>query len=141
MGTDGGNQITPMRQIKFRVWDGKKLCDNVGIMPIFTHVDADRLSVPYSGDFYRPDKWSIMQFTGLLDRHGKEIYEGDVLKAFMTALEDKEAGISSGYYDLGEVAFHPNAAQFVIRKGDKCASIGNDVEVVGDIHSNPELIK
>jgi uncharacterized phage protein (TIGR01671 family) len=133
-----------MRQIKFRVWDKKNKAwvgaDCGGVMNLRHSLESNCFLFD-NDSFDIPKDIEVSEFTGLTDKNGKEIYEGDVLKAFMTALEDKEAGISSGYYDLGEVAFHPNAAQFVIRKGDKCASIGNDVEIIGNIYQNSELIK
>ena len=69
-----------MREIKFRAWWNKKM-----------HYD-----ISLFGDCCLRDKWMLfdekekpiyMQYTGLKDKNGKEIYEGDILRAHH---EDKE---------------------------------------------------
>ncbi len=73
-----------------------------------------------------------MQFTGLLDRHGKEIYEGDLLKvedmSGTTEVEFKTFEDSEMGYLLG-IGFGVY--------GDK----PSEREVVGNIYETPELLK
>ena len=70
------------------------------------------------------DDLEIMQFTGLLDKNGKEIYEGDVTRC---GQEEK----------IGVVEWHKEFAMFT-----NCAVADpNKCEVIGNIYENPELIK
>lgn len=68
-----------MREIKFRSWTGKK------IIPV-AQIDF-RYSKPLVLDNDEPNyekketaQWELMQFTGLKDKNGKEIYEGDIVE-------------------------------------------------------------
>lgn len=79
------------------------------------------------------DFW--MQFTGLLDRHGKEIYEGDIVR--------------HSYYGKGEVSFGDGYFKVVnLSGGEKYQSykkmrlnaMQGDGEVIGNIYENPELL-
>jgi len=112
-----------MSRIKFRAWDGEKMHATISI-PEWEELNAVFERYPHV----------LMQFTGLLDKNGKEIFEGDVLSAAVAT------GAGSAYYDKGEVAFHPDAAQFVLRKGEYATNIGRDVEVIGNIYENPDLL-
>ena len=79
----------------------------------------------------------LMQFTGLKDKNGKEIYEGDIVKA------DSSYHIWGGaklkvFY--GEVKFEPERGYYCVFKDTNRTDIDkNHIEVIGNIYQNPEL--
>ena len=77
------------------------------------------------------DPETVGQFTGLTDRNGKKIFEGDVVDILT---ENEEIGVVA--YDDG--GFLVNADGFCV---DFHSNInGTDLEVIGNIHDNPELL-
>ncbi len=66
----------------------------------------------------------LMQFTGLLDKNGKEVYEGDILREVNNALV---------------VEWHNTG--FWCEAGDGSWIMPSNFEIIGNIYENPELIK
>jgi uncharacterized phage protein (TIGR01671 family) len=144
-----------MRQIKFRVWiKEKKKMLIAGELELMSRDNGDDY---YSVSCYDPDDkyWShyicpegfvLMQFTGLLDKNGVEIYEGDVVRRSSETLDqcfNNEITYEGSSFcirtqDLVSLKFSNQALDLYIPR-DKPA--GYDIEVIGNIYENPELLK
>ena len=110
-----------MREIKFRAFIDSKMIE----WELLKHIY--RMDEIFSGKIH----YKIMQFTGLLDKNGKEIYESDVLKIYYE-------GNQRSYLKKVKWLNDP------INKGrwdalDNCVFIS--CEVVGNIYENPELLE
>ena len=125
----------------FRAWDGEKM-----ISPDY----IDRNGIAHWRENSIPTTSEIlMQSTGLEDKNGKEIFEGDVVKhkgqdSYGTGLPNDTFEvdiISSVYWDYGmaqwsvrDTSSYTNFEEMELVDCDK-------PEVIGDIYSNPELLK
>ena len=122
-----------MREIKFRAWHkGKKIISEVLGIDIlhkeifFSNGDVDYCEI---SDFKYIE---LMQYTGLKDEYGNEIYEGDIVTLH-----------NSRY----KVIFNMEQARFVLRddKFEMEIPFTNNnnerMEIIGNIYENPELIE
>lgn len=82
------------------------------------------------GDFNIGEDIEIMQYTGLSDRNGKEIYEGDVVEWNRELFEVIWDGFMFNAKD-----FYDSSSDYPTIAFSECV-----FEVVGNIHENPELI-
>lgn len=80
---------------------------------------------------------SIGMFTGLLDRHGKEIYEGDIVK-FLDYCGNKE----ETFENIQPVIWWDEMAEFTIKNTfvDLNFTTIDDIEIIGNIYQNPDLL-
>ena len=171
-----------MREIKFRAWDKKRKKiwypedmqhgkmvdpDNCGSL---IYCDIEQLALGADGTIYILDEcgnfenavaigenYELMQFTGLKDSKGKEIYEGDIVRFYEQGYDPNEPdeeriepetttvliywnengkclAIDWGYED-GRIA--PVGWGYVYIRN----SLFNYHEVIGNIYENPELLK
>jgi hypothetical protein len=74
-----------MRQIKFRAWDGRRMHQ--------PHISITSEGLDIHGDTTKAKHLELMQFTGLFDRNGVEIYEGDIV--MVELINDNERWIVS----------------------------------------------
>ena len=119
-----------MREIKFRAWDSSKKIMHFG-REFSIALNGDIRFLDVSPCDYALRDQEIMQFTGLLDKNGKEIYEGDIVK-----YDDSSFGIPNAGYRKCVVAYiAPEFAPYALSNVS-----GRDVEIIGNIHENPELV-
>jgi hypothetical protein len=80
---------------------------------------------------------AIMQFTGLKDKNGKEIYEGDILR-FKGFSKGKPSEIAAVHWDERQAAYELNMTDNSFT-GFYCDRADTS-EVIGNIYQNPELL-
>ncbi len=93
-------------------------------------------SVRYAGlDFYEVIPETIGQFIGLLDKNGNKIFEGDVLESFV----ENEVLKGTVFYaaDLGGYIY--GSIEDFTELGI-CYRLSDEIEVIGNIHQNPQIL-
>lgn len=149
-----------MREIRFRAWD-KELV----VMRSWEYLRENNFN--YNREWYRDntgedkpnDIWSDddltpEQFTGLKDRHGREIYEGDIVvyrrnrSIYRPLPYDSYSEVCFGEYAFGEYENACHGYGWYLRDitdSPDGACIGPDTsdlyEVAGNIHENPEMLQ
>lgn len=153
-----------MRTFKFRVYDKltKRMITEENVYDIIHTEEAiwdmgrageyNRCN-PYVGDEWHPvsnierfklinyfnensDRFELMQYIGLKDKNGTEIFEGDLIKIY------------SYYYDediVFKIVYSENEAQFEIIGDNLCITFDDvydyECEVIGNVYENPELLE
>jgi uncharacterized phage protein (TIGR01671 family) len=124
-----------MREIKFRAWDKK------------AKIMLYNPAVKYYDGSYEIHDFPLMQYTGLKDKNGKEIYEGDIIKIqgkidpshyekeFLT--EQVEWVDGMGCWNITTHMLYNALGQTLENK----YAMRSELTVIGNIYENPELLK
>ena len=137
-----------MREIKFRAW-------NI-VHNLIYYKEEGQSNASFFNNC--PESiYKLMQFTGLKDKNGKEIYEGDVLRVYDYNDTWNDGAIGDVDWDEECGGFRFNWKILLAKSGEKdfrkpistiCSSAGynsnereNIIEVIGNIYENPELLE
>ena len=138
-----------MREIKFKAFHKARnqMCDVIRIDGIGTNMTVQvsfttRGKTGYKKEVWlKGDEYNLVQYTGLKDKNGKEIYENDILKVTDPYREDISQHIVK--WDNGDSSFIINCP---LGDGDY-SSLGQflyedyEFEIIGNICENPELLE
>lgn len=137
-----------MRELKFRVWikDEERYYDESGeesflIVPngivLYISEEYEEDGEWFTDKTSATDDVVVEQYTGLKDKNGKEIYEGDIIQ-------------EKGLLSLTLVEWDKNNARYITEVLDKSKHVSStfyfdiitalECEVIGNIHENPELL-
>ena len=134
------------REIKFK---GKRLDNGEWVYGYlrFIYIDTDKASIydPISVSNYDVLLETVGQYTGVKDKNGKEIYEGDILivvtYSYKEPLIDTTCVVEYDnkycLYNFTEIGDGEIYSYSMIEIGD---SFKYELEVIGNIYENPELL-
>ena len=141
-----------MREIEFRAWNGKEMVYDFAVIngKVFVeenpktsnciNIDIDGKKGSFYDDWatYNHKAWELMQYTGLKDKNGVKIFEGDIISCTLS-FEGRTLP------HIGVVIYSDNIACFCTKNdaGDTpmLKHCTNTRLIVGNIYENPELME
>lgn len=126
-----------MDRLKFRAWDDD-FGDFLTINMFELNNDGEIIGIVHKGDFigYNKDKTHLMQYIGLKDMNGEEIYKGDIIKYWNLTFKE---------YEICEIRWIDKFITYVatdrLDNNIFIQSIDEKrIEIIGNIYKNAELL-
>lgn len=126
-----------MREIKYRMWNKKeKKMYDIGVLDFDDKKAYMKGYLNYTVSNYMFENIELMQYTGLHDKNGKEIYEGDIVK-----IKHK------GETDIGKIIYEYNGFTVDVMNMNKpygrikLEMLEKFIEVIGNIYENSDLLR
>ena len=142
-----------MRELKFRAWDTeRKIMAQVNYLGLNDYevgmkAKFENWNAPY------PYVCKLMQYTGLKDKNGKEIYEGDIIKVIRKHWNNcGKEHLEKIAEETGEVVFYKNL-QVSLKTKEKEGTLYQpflwifadeedcEIEIIGNVYENKDLLK
>ena len=117
-----------MKELKFRAWDGKKMIEDV--IPVS---DTDIVEL-FEHEHQVTEVEAVEQYTGLKDKNGKEIYEGDIV-----TLDDEWEVIKDT--DCSVISFENGCFRVGGGYENEAGRYLSDWRVIGNVHQNADLLE
>ena len=127
-----------MREIKFRAWDNETKS---------MIVNSTRKMTLQNGFDYGNPMFELMQYTGLKDKNGKEIYEGDILSFSIFDYNDNDvqykgvivySGSRFSIWNNKDSEYYGSDGGFDL---DYTVSQDDELEIIGNIYENKNIIE
>ena len=135
---------------KFRAWDKREnTMRDVAVLHFTKGGKVNSIeywNTPFDLKSYHVRNLVLMQSTGLKDKNGVEIFEGDIVRYTWDMLSDVNATEKGKKVRISKVFWSDWRASWAVGKKScnndlfKYARNGNTVEVIGNIYTNPELL-